>query len=458
MDVKELQPEQNYPSSDLNDLWPKALLNIKQELSEQSFRTWIEPAKFHKFEDGKLTLEVPDKFYGDWLKDHYREIICGAVHEVIGIKPEIHYVVSDHSFKPNFSPPLSVPSSSQNPGEAPQLNHRYTFDGFVVGPGNRFAHAAMLAVSDAPAKNYNPLFIYGRVGLGKTHLMQGVAHRILSKNPNSKVVYMSGEKFTNQLISAIQNRSTHAFRAKYRNTDILLVDDIHFIAGKESTQEEFFNTFNTLYDAHKQIIVASDRPPKDIPGLEERLISRFAWGLVADIQPPDLETRIAILKKKIERETITVPDDVVFFIASKIKSNIRELEGALMRVVAYSSLTSTVVDVKIVEEEILKDSLKEEIGNLTIDQIQKGVCDYFQVKMSDLRAKKKSKSIAYPRQIAMYLIRDLTDYSLPEIGAYFGGRGHATVIHACNKIDCTVRAGGKIQHVIEDIKVLIGKV
>ncbi len=458
MDVKEAQTSQTNFSSDPNDLWPRALLNIKQELSEQSFRTWIEPAKFQKFEDGKLFLEVPDKFYGDWLKDHYREIICGAVHEVIGIKPEICYVVSDRSYKPNFSTsPAPMPSSSQNPGEAPQLNSRYTFDGFVVGPGNRFAHAAMLAVSDAPAKNYNPLFIYGRAGLGKTHLMQGVAHRILSKNPTSKVVYMSGEKFTNQLISAIQNRSTHTFRAKYRNTDVLLVDDIHFIAGKESTQEEFFHTFNTLYDAHKQIIVASDRPPKDIPGLEERLVSRFAWGLVADIQPPDLETRIAILKKKIERETIVVPDDVVFFIAGKIKSNIRELEGALMRVVAYSSLTSTVVNVKVVEDEILKDALKEEVGNITIDQIQKGVCDYFQIKISDLRAKKKSKSIAYPRQIAMYLIRDMTDHSLPEIGAYFGGRGHATVIHACTKIDRIVRSGGKIQHMIEDIKGLIGK-
>lgn len=455
MTVQESQIPQN-PASSTDDLWPKALLNIKQELSEQSFKTWIEPAKFLKFEEGKLILEVPDKFYGDWLKDHYREIICGAIHEVIGIKPEIFYVVSDRSYKPNFAP-RSMPSSSQNPGEAPELNSRYTFDGFVVGPGNRFAHAAILAVSDAPAKNYNPLFIYGRAGLGKTHLMQGAAHRMLSKNPNLKVVYMSGEKFTNQLISAIQNRSTHAFRSKYRNTDVLMVDDIHFIAGKESTQEEFFHTFNALYDAHKQIIVASDRPPKDIPGLEERLVSRFAWGLVADVQPPDLETRIAILKKKMERETVVVPDDVVFLIASKIKSNIRELEGALMRVVAYSSLTSTVVDVKVVEDEILKDSLREEVGNLTIDQIQKGVCDYFQIKVSDLRAKKKSKSIAHPRQIAMYLVRDLTDHSLPEIGSFFGGRGHATVIHACNKVAALVQGGGKIQHVIEEIKMLIGK-
>ena len=442
------------PQADQKEVWQKALENIKQELSEQSFKTWVEPARFQKLEGGTLFLEVPDKFYGDWLKEHYQDIIRGSIYEITGIKPEIQYTVSDRSFKPAGSLPPAARQQRQTT-EASSLNDRYTLQNFVVGPGNRFAHAAVVAVSEAPAKNYNPLFIYGRVGLGKTHLMQGAAHYILERNPEAKVVYLSGEKFTNQLISAIQNRSTPAFRAKYRNTDVLLVDDIHFIANKESTQEEFFNTFNTLYDAHKQIIVSSDRPPKEIPGLEDRLVSRFGWGLVADIQPPDLETRVAILKKKIERETVVVPDDVVFFIANKIKSNIRELEGALMRVVAYSSLTSTVVDVKVVEEEILKDTLKEEIGNITIEQIQKSVCDYFQVKVSDLRAKRRSKSIAHPRQVAMYLVRDMTDCSLPEIGAFFGGRGHATVIHACNKINRALRVGGKIQHAIEDIKMLI---
>ncbi|HLB59913.1 MAG TPA: chromosomal replication initiator protein DnaA, partial [Bdellovibrionota bacterium] len=292
---------------------------------------------------------------------------------------------------------------------------------------------------------------------GKTHLMQAAAQYILERNPEAKVVYISGEKFTNQLISAIQNRSTHTFRAKYRNADVLLIDDIHFIAGKESSQEEFFNTFNALYDMHKQIIVSSNRPPKEIPGLEDRLVSRFGWGLVTDIQPPDFETRVAILRKKMERETVSLPDDVVFFIASKIKSNIRELEGALIRVVAYSSLTSTAVDVKMVEEEVLKDSLKEELGNISIEQIQKVVCDYFQIKISDLRAKKRSKSIVYPRQVAMYLVRSMTDYSLPEIGSYFGGRGHATVIHACNKIDKSLQLGGKIQQILEDVKMLIQK-
>ena len=454
MSVKEELPSAE-PTIQLSqkEIWQKALENIKRELSEQSFKTWIEPARFQKLENNILSLEIPDKFYGDWLKEHYQDIIRGALHEAAGIKPEVQYIVRDQSYKP-----ASSPSRPQRPGfEMPILNDRYTFQDFVVGPGNRFAHAAVLAVSEAPAKNYNPLFIYGRVGLGKTHLMQAAAQYILERNPEAKVVYISGEKFTNQLISAIQNRSTHTFRAKYRNADVLLIDDIHFIAGKESSQEEFFNTFNALYDMHKQIIVSSNRPPKEIPGLEDRLVSRFGWGLVTDIQPPDFETRVAILRKKMERETVSLPDDVVFFIASKIKSNIRELEGALIRVVAYSSLTSTAVDVKMVEEEVLKDSLKEELGNISIEQIQKVVCDYFQIKISDLRAKKRSKSIVYPRQVAMYLVRSMTDYSLPEIGSYFGGRGHATVIHACNKIDKSLQLGGKIQQVLEDVKMLIQK-
>ena len=453
MDVKESSHIKTATQSTQQEMWSRALLSIKQELSEQSFRTWIEPAKFVKLEDGVLFLEVPDKFYGDWLKEHYQDIVRGAIYDVVGSKPEIHYLVEDRVFKhPSHK---TLPPRSNN--NASVLNDRYTFQNFVVGPGNRFAHAAMLAVSEAPAKNYNPLFIYGRVGLGKTHLMQAAAHYILGRNPEAKVVYMSGEKFTNQLISAIQNRSTPSFRARYRNTDVLLVDDIHFIAGKESSQEEFFNTFNALYDAHKQIIVSSDRPPKEIPSLEDRLISRFAWGLVADIQPPDFETRVAILKKKMERETLEVPNEVVFFLAGKIKSNIRELEGALMRVIDYTSLTSVPLNVKVVEDEILKDALKEELCNITIDQIQKAVCDYFQVKISDLRAKRRSKSIAHPRQVAMYLVRTMTDHSLPEIGAYFGGRGHATVIHACGRIEKALRGGGKIEHVVEDIKMLIQK-
>ncbi|OGW80771.1 MAG: hypothetical protein A3G33_06490 [Omnitrophica bacterium RIFCSPLOWO2_12_FULL_44_17] len=438
---------------DTGTLWNKVLGNIKQELSEQSFKTWIEPLRLQKGDDKSFSLLVPDKFYGDWLKSHYHEIIRAAILEASGLCVDIHYIAEERAQK-NVSG-LPFFSSLASPQITTELNDRYSFDHFVVGPGNQFAHAAALSVSETPAKKYNPLFIYGNVGLGKTHLMQAIAHRLIAKNKNTKVSFLSGEKFTNQLISAIQNRSTHAFRNKYRNSDILLVDDIHFIAGKEATQEEFFNTFNTLYDAHKQIVVTSDRSPKEIPGLEDRLISRFGWGLVVDIQPPDFETRVAILKKKMEKETVVVPDDVVFFIAKKIKSNIRELEGALIRVVAYASLLGGVVDLKTVEEQILRDSVKEELRNVTIDRIQLAVCQYFNIKVSDLRIKRRSKSIAFPRQIAMFLVREMTDHSLPEIGAFFGGRGHATVIHACNKISTERCSDDKLEMAINAVKLLI---
>jgi chromosomal replication initiator protein len=336
-------------------------------------------------------------------------------------------------------PPRVTPSlPSQPPARGKEegfsgLNQRYTFDAFVIGPGNRFAHAASVAVSESPAKQYNPLFIYGPTGLGKTHLLHSIANATSKRHPEFKILYISSEKFTNQLISAIQTKTTPQFRAKYRSLDLLLIDDVHFIAEKNSTQEEFFNTFNALYDALKQIVVTSDRPPREIPGLEERLVSRFGWGLVTDIQPPDFETRVAILKKKMELETVVVPDDVAYFIAGKIKSNIRELEGALIRVVAYCTLTDSKVDVRLAQE-ILKDSFKEEAQKFTIDGIQKTVADYFNVKVSDLRAKRRTVSIVRPRQIAMYLIRELTTHSFPEIGEFFGGKDHTTVLHSYNKI------------------------
>jgi len=292
---------------------------------------------------------------------------------------------------PQAPNPISFKTpANQSVGKNPSsLNDRYTFDHFVVGPGNRFAHAAALAITEAPARNYNPLFLYGRVGLGKTHLMQAVAHAVLAREPGARIMYISGEKFTTQLISAIQTKSTPSFRSRFRTADILLVDDIHFIAGKESTQEEFFHTFNSLYDAHKQIIVSSDRPPKEIPGLEERLISRFAWGLVADLQPPDFETRVAILKKKMERETVVVPDDVVYFIASKIKSNIRELEGALIRVVAYSLLEEKPISLTLAKD-VLKDMVRETKKTITIELVQKIVADFFNLSVGELKNKKRN--------------------------------------------------------------------
>lgn len=437
---------------------------LSRELSEQSFKTWFYPVDIINVKDDSICLGVPDDYFGQWLKTHYQEILASAVDEVLGRRLDITYQVNaPKAVVKNEAPTTSRGLdnlSTNNPQMAnrptPSLNSQYVFDNFVVGPGNRFAYAAAQAVCEAPAKQYNPLFIYGSVGLGKTHLMQSLAQDTLRRHPDFKVLYISSEKFTNQLISAIQTRTTSQFRNKYRNLDLLLIDDIHFIAEKESTQEEFFHTFNTLYDAHKQIVVSSDRPPKEIPGLEERLVSRFGWGLVTDIQAPDFETRVAILKKKMERETVVVPDDVLYFIANKIKSNIRELEGALIRVVAYSSLTRQELSLKVAQD-VLRDSLKEEEQRISIDKIQKIVSDYFGLKISDLRAKTRTRSVAHPRQIAMYLVRNMTPHSLPEIGEYFGGRDHTTVLHACQKMKKDIDSNPKLGRTINELEEMLKK-
>jgi chromosomal replication initiator protein len=419
------------PDASLAELWKKICSILSRELSERSFKTWFEPLSLLDASADALTLSVPDQYYGKWLEDHYQNLILSSVEEILGHPLRVAYQVVA---PPRVAPSLPAPSPAKGKDEGfSGLNQRYTFDSFVIGPGNRFAHAASVAVSESPAKQYNPLFIYGPTGLGKTHLLHSIAQAMSKQHQEFKILYISSEKFTNQLITAIQTKTTPQFRAKYRSLDLLLIDDVHFIAEKNSTQEEFFNTFNALYDAHKQIVVTSDRPPREIPGLEERLVSRFGWGLVTDIQPPDFETRVAILKKKMELETVVVPDDVAYFIAGKIKSNIRELEGALIRVVAYCTLTDSKVDVRLAQE-ILKDSFKEEAQKFTIEGIQKVVADYFNVKVSDLRAKKRTVSIVRPRQIAMYLVRELTTHSFPEIGEFFGGKDHTTVLHSCNKI------------------------
>lgn len=440
--------------------WEKIKEFLAKELSEQAFKTWFGPVQCLSLDAEAMTLSVPDNYYGLWLKNHYEGLVQEGL-RALSTTPqarEIRYQVSStiptpselaSSFPENDSEPLAPPVTAMV-----DLNKNYTFDHFVIGPGNRFAHAAAMAVVEAPARNYNPLFIYGPVGLGKTHLMQSVAQEIKRKNPGFKVLYISSEKFTNHLITSIQKRTTQEFRNKYRNLDLLLIDDIHFLAEKEATQEEFFHTFNTLYDAHKQIVVSSDRPPKDIPGLEERLVSRFGWGLVTDIQPPDFETRVAILKKKMEKETVCVPDDVAYFIASKIKSNIRELEGALIRVVAYCSLTGATLTLGRAQE-ILKDSLKEEEKKINIDQIQHTVADFFNLNISDLRSKSRTKSVVLPRQIAMFLIRTLTGHSLPEIGQYFGGRDHTTVLHSYQKISRDIEKDMVFRRKIEEIQDLL---
>jgi chromosomal replication initiator protein len=447
-------------------LWSKALDIIKAELNnEQVFGIWFKPIKPVLVKNGVITLEVPNKFFKTWLLDRYMGTLSSAISSAFGSDLKVDFTLGEKE---------EAGAEEENPKDPKQdkffgiftrhpqdhakeigLNSKYTFDNFVVGPSNRLAHAAALAVADSPAKTYNPLFIYGGVGLGKTHLMHAIGQRSLGKSAKTKVLYLSSETFTNQLISAIQTRATPEFRKKYRSVDILLIDDIQFIANKEATQEEFFHTFNALYDAHKQIVVSSDRPPKEIPGLEERLVSRFLYGLVADIQAPDLETRIAILKKKSEKATIVLPNDVLYFIAEKVKTNIRELEGALIRVVTYANLVDKTISVDLVKE-VLKDMISEVEKKVTIDLIQKKVSEYFDIRLSDMRAKKRSKAIAYPRQIAMYIARQLTDYSLPEIGEFFGGRDHTTVIHACDKIieDLKVKPGmrGLVDKLIQSIK------
>ncbi len=450
----------------INDpsVWLRAREFIKKELdNDQVFNIWFGPIKCISSAEDSLTLEVQNKFFKDLLLDRYMKLINSSVTKAGGREIRIEFSLKEdgdaapleksHSpdaHRGQVKPFWPFAREKSEPGKELGLNSRYTFESFVVGSSNRFAHAASTAVCDSPAKAYNPLFIYGGVGLGKTHLMHAIGHRVLQKSPKTKILYISSEEFTNQLIGAIQNRTTVKFREKYRGVDILLIDDIHFIAGKESTQEEFFHTFNTLYDAHKQIVVSSDRPPKEIQALEERLVSRFAWGLVTDIQTPDFETRMAILKKKSEKETIILPDDVYYFLAEKIKSNIRELEGALIRVVAYAKLIGKDISVDMVKE-VLKDMIREGEKKITIDLIQKKVCEYFDIKLSDMKVKKRSRGIAYPRQIAMYLARQLTDYSLPEIGEYFGGRDHTTVMHAYNKVKTNLKEKKGLNELIDRV-------
>ena len=420
--------------ANLTKSWAKAADYLKQKLGPSAFETWILPLSPKQEGADTLILEAPDNFFKDWIDKHYRASIEEAINLSGQQKISLSLKVNPLSKEPSQAPADKSPVARQHTGfNGAQLNPKYSFENFVVGSSNRHAHAYSLAVAESPAKSYNPLFIYGGVGLGKKHLMQAVCQHIKNKNSGAKIYYTPSEKFTNELIEAIQHHSTAAFRLKYRNVDVLVIDDIHFIAGKESTQEEFFHTFNTLHDAHKQIIISSDRPPKEIANLQERLVSRFSWGLTTDIQPPDLETRVAILKKKIERESVPVPDEALFFVAQLIKTNIRELEGALIRVIAYSLLEEKTITLDLAKE-VLKDLLREPKKLLTVDFIQRCVVEEFGITLSELKTKRRNKNIVLPRQIAMYLSRELTELSLPEIGDYFGGKDHTTVLHSYNKI------------------------
>ncbi len=412
------------------NVWEELLSKIEKKLQPQNFKTWFKPTQLYSATSEKLTIMVPNDFFKKWLDRHYIGMIKEAITEISGHEMEVDFILP---------PRYNNIKKRKNVGPkkkhfVSRLNPRFHFNSFVVGNNNRLAHAAALAVAQSPARAYNPLFIYGKVGLGKTHLLQAIGHYITENRSELTFTYLSSEQFTNELINAIRDDKTVAFRRRYRNTDVLLVDDIHFLAGKERTQEEFFHTFNALYEAHKQIVLSSDRPPMEIPTLEKRLLSRFEWGLIADIQSPDLETRIAILKKKAEIENIDLSDEVAMFIAERVKTNIRKLEGCLVRMTAYSSLFKEKIDINSVKE-ILKGILPQEKPKpITVELVQKIIGKYYKIKESTIKGKKRVRSIAFPRQIAMYLCRELTEDSFPEIGAKFGGKDHTTVMYAWRKI------------------------
>ncbi|MFF2754483.1 chromosomal replication initiator protein DnaA [Psychrobacillus sp. NPDC058041] len=444
----------------LEELWAKVLSEVEKKTSKPSFETWLKSTKLLSYHGETVTIAAPNSFARDWLENHYVHLIAGILTELTGNELLISFVVPKNQGLDDFDVPS--PKIPANHGDQPDfspgmLNSKYTFDTFVIGSGNRFAHAASLAVAEAPAKAYNPLFVYGGVGLGKTHLMHAIGHYVQEHNPNAKVVYLSSEKFTNEFINSIRDNKTIEFRNKYRNIDVLLIDDIQFLAGKESTQEEFFHTFNALHEESKQIVISSDRPPKEIPTLEDRLRSRFEWGLITDIAPPDLETRIAILRKKARADGLDITDEVMAYIANQIDSNIRELEGALIRVVAYSSLVN-----KDINPDLAAEALKDIMPNarpriITILDIQKVVGEHFHIRLEDFTAKKRTKSIAFPRQVAMYLSRELTDFSLPKIGEEFGGRDHTTVIHAHEKITRMLKDDINLQDDVKQIKSILGR-
>ncbi|MCM3588127.1 chromosomal replication initiator protein DnaA [Mesobacillus maritimus] len=437
------------------DLWNTALSKIEKKISKPSYDTWLKSTKAHSLQGDTLTITAPNEFARDWLEERYSQLISGILYDITGENLAIKFIIPQNQSEEEIN--LPVPPRKVNKDEDQHdlpnnmLNPKYTFDTFVIGSGNRFAHAASLAVAEAPAKAYNPLFIYGGVGLGKTHLMHAIGHYVQEHNPSAKVVYLTSEKFTNEFINGIRDNKAVEFRNKYRKVDVLLIDDIQFLAGKESTQEEFFHTFNTLHEESKQIIISSDRPPKEIPTLEDRLRSRFEWGLITDITPPDLETRVAILKKKAKAEGLDIPNEVMLYIANQIDSNIRELEGALIRVVAYSSLINKDINADLAAE-ALKDIIPSSKPRvITILDIQRIVGQHYNVKLEDFKAKKRTKSVAFPRQIAMYLSRELTDFSLPKIGEEFGGRDHTTVIHAHEKISKLLATDSALQKQLKEI-------
>lgn len=437
---------------ELKQIWEETLKYIADETTAVSFATWIQPIIPCGIDGNKIILQVENEFFKEMIEKRHLPVIRTAIRLVTNNEYDI-IITTEDALKAGTQEKHALSLEKNKENElARNLNPKYVFDSFVVGNSNRMAHAASLAVAESPAQAYNPLFLYGNSGLGKTHLMHSIGHFILDKNPQAKVLYVTSETFTNELINSIQNNKNEEFRNKYRNIDVLMIDDIQFISKKEGTQEEFFHTFNALYESNKQIIISSDRPPKEIKTLEDRLRSRFEWGLIADVQPPDYETRIAILKKKAERDNLTIPDDVMAYIAKNIASNIRELEGALTRIVALATLTNQDISIALAENS-LKDIFSENsVTPLTPELIQQVVAEHYNIRVEDIQGSKKPKNIAFPRQISMYLCRKLLDISLPKIGESFGGRDHTTVIYAISKIEKQLENDDALQETVRQLE------
>jgi chromosomal replication initiator protein len=435
-------------------IWDQILSRVETKVNRHSFYTWFKPTALVADGGSAITVRVPNPLFKDWLTKHYSVVLSEALAEVHRQGALLVFVaegVPIAAAPAEEDPPAADTGSEASgaPTTAGGLNPRYTFDTFIVGSSNQFAHAACRAVAEAPSRSYNPLFIYGGVGLGKTHLMHAIGHYVLQHDPSLRLTYISSERFMNEMINALRYDRILDFRERYRSVDVLLVDDIQFVSGKEGTQTEFFHTFNALYDAQKQIVLTSDHPPHEIPALEERLRSRFEWGLIADIQPPDIETRVAILKRKAEAEAVPLPDSVAMYIAGRIKSNIRELEGSLIRLIAYASLTGREISLELTQE-VLKHFLDQDEKAVTIETIQRFVSDYYQLRVADLKSRNNSKSVAMPRQIAMYLCKSLTSASLPEIGRSFGGKHHSTVIHSLKKVEELRKRDGDFNSLINN--------
>jgi chromosomal replication initiator protein len=429
-----------------SDLWERALQRIQSNLSGQTYETWFRSLAAIELEGSNLVLEVPSQFYVDWLDQHYRPLIESSVALAAG-----HAIGVTFHVRPAPQPEQVERRAGPMPrrDESALVPHN-TFETFIVGSGNQFAHAVCQAVAQSPGERYNPLFLYGGVGLGKTHLMHAIGHHVRAQKPHAKIFFVSAEKFMNEMIYSIQHATTLEFKARYRSADLLLIDDIQFLAGKESTQEEFFHTFNALHDAHKQIVLTSDGPPNSMTALEERLVSRFTWGVVGDIQPPDLETRVAIVKKKAELQGRNIPNEIALLLASNIKTNIRDLEGSLARLTAFADLTNQPLTVEFAQE-VLRDQIKPDLIRLDVHEIQRLVARHFSVSEESLRGKRRTDTIAFPRQIGMYITRSMTDLSLAEIGGKFGGRDHTTVLHACQKIENLMGNDRDIRQTVEEL-------